>query len=75
MFDTIDSTFFLFYNDKTGKIIVGYNTNGKVDGISKYFMPENEGRILILKNGHKIKEIKNLQKNIEILFKILRCYV
>ena len=52
--------FFLSYNDKTGKIIVGYNANGKIDGIAKYFMPENEGRILILKNGHKIKEIKNL---------------
>ena len=54
--------FFLFYNDKTGKIIVGYNTNGKVDGIAKYYMPENEGRILILKNGHKIKEIKDLNE-------------
>ena len=53
--------FFLFYNDKTGKIIVGYNTNGKVDGIAKYFFPESEGRILILSNGHKIKEIKNLE--------------
>ena len=53
--------FFLFYNDKTGKIIVGYNTNGKVDGIAKYYMPEKEGRILILRNGHKIKEIKNLE--------------
>jgi len=38
--------FFLSYNDKTGKIIVGYNANGKIDGIAKYFMPENEGRIL-----------------------------
>jgi hypothetical protein len=53
--------FFLFYNDKTGKIIVGYNTNGKVDGIAKYFLPESEGRILILSNGNKIKEIKNLE--------------
>ena len=53
--------FFLFYNDKTGKIIVGYNTNGKVDGIAKYYMPEKEGRILVLRNGHKIKEIKNLE--------------
>ena len=53
--------FFLFYNDKTGKIIVGYNVNGKVDGIAKYYMPENEGRILILRNGHKIREIKNLE--------------
>ena len=52
----------MFYNDKTGKIIIGYNTNGKVDGIAKYFMPESEGRILILKNGHKIKEIKNLEE-------------
>ena len=51
----------MFYNDKTGKIIVGYNTNGKVDGIAKYFFPESEGRILILSNGHKIKEIKNLE--------------
>ena len=54
--------FFLFYHDKTGKIIVGYNTNGKVDGIAKYFMPDNEGRILILRNGHKIKEIKNFEE-------------
>ena len=53
--------FFLFYNDKTGKIIIGYHTNGKIDGIAKYFLPESEGKILILRNGHQIKEIKNLQ--------------
>ena len=54
--------FFLFYNDKTGKIIVGYNNNNKVDGIAKYFFPESEGKILILRNGHKIREIKNLEE-------------
>ena len=51
--------FFMFYNNKTGKIIVGFNANGKVDGIAKYFMPKCEGRLLIVKNGHKVKEIKN----------------
>ena len=58
--NNIQNGFFIFYNDKTGKIIVGYNTNGKVDGIAKYFMPNSEGRILIVKNGHKIKEIKDI---------------
>ena len=60
--------FFIFYNNKTGKIVVGFNANGKVDGIAKYFMPKNEGRLLIVKNGHKVKEIKdidNFEDNIE----------
>ena len=52
--------FFIFYNNKTGKIVVGFNANGKVDGIAKYFMPKSEGRLLIVKNGHKVKEIKNM---------------
>ena len=51
--------FFIFYNDKSGKIIVGFNANGKVDGVAKYFMPNKEGKLLLLKNGHKIKEIKS----------------
>jgi hypothetical protein len=58
--NNIQNGFFIFYNNKTGKIIVGYNTNGKVDGIAKYFMPKLEGRILIVKNGHKVKEIKDI---------------
>ena len=53
--------FFIFYNNKTGKIVVGFNANGKVDGIAKYFMPKSEGRLLIVKNGHKVKEIKNIE--------------
>ena len=52
--------FFIFYNNKTGKIIVGYNANGKIDGIAKYFMPKCEGKLLIVRNGHKVKEIKNI---------------
>lgn len=60
--------FFIFYNNKTGKIVVGFNANGKVDGIAKYFMPKSEGRLLIVKNGHKIKEIKDIQ-NIDNIIK------
>ena len=58
--NNIQNGFFLFYNNVTGKIVVGYNANGKVDGIAKYFMPKCEGKLLIVKNGHKVKEIKNI---------------
>ena len=35
--NNIQNGFFMFYNSKTGKIIIGFNTNGKIDGIVKTF--------------------------------------
>ena len=66
--NNVQNGFFIFYNNKTGKIIVGFNANGKVDGIAKYFMPKSEGKLLIVKNGHKVKELKSDQdmKNSDI---------
>ena len=66
--------FFIFYNNKTGKIIIGFNANEKVDGIAKYFMPKSEGRILLVKNGHKVKEIKDMENDESIRNKKLNKY-
>ena len=66
--NNIQNGFFMFYNNITGKIVVGYNANGKVDGIAKYFMPKCEGKLLIVKNGHKVKEIKDIYNITDINF-------
>ena len=57
--NNIQNGFFLFYNNVSGKIIIGFNSNGKIDGVTKVFKPNCEGKFLIVKNGHKLKEIQN----------------
>ena len=57
--NNLQNGFFMFYNTKTKKIIIGFNTNGNVDGIVKYFRGKQEGKLIIVKNGKKIKEIDN----------------
>ena len=59
--------FFIFYNLKNSKIIVGYNINGKIEGIVKYFRNKKEGKLIIVKNGKKIFEIENEDKIINYL--------
>ena len=65
--NNIQNGFFMFYNSKSGKIIVGFNTNGKIDGIVKIFKSDKEGKLLIVQNGHKLKEIKNEEEIAEYL--------
>ena len=57
--NNLENGFFMFYNTKYGKIIVGYNTNGKADGIVKYFKRQKEGKLIIIKNGRIIMEIED----------------
>ena len=54
--------FFMFYNTKSKKIIIGFYTNGRIDGILKYFKGNQEGKLIIVKNGRKLKEIDNEEK-------------
>ena len=60
--NNIQNGFFMLYNVKTKKIIVGFYTNGNVDEIVKYFSRKEEGKLIIVKNGKKIKEIQNEEK-------------
>jgi len=60
--NNIQNGFFMFYNSKSRKIIIGYNTNGKLDGIVKCFRGRTEGKLMIVRNGKKIKEIDNEEK-------------
>jgi hypothetical protein len=60
--NNLQNGFFMLYNIKSKKIIVGFYTNGKVDEIVKYFRRKEEGKLLIVKNGKKIKEIENEEK-------------
>ena len=53
---------FLLYNLKTKKIIVGFYLNGKVDEIVKYFRRKEEGKLMVVKNGKKVKEIEKEEK-------------
>ena len=53
---------FMLYNIKTKKIIVGFYNNGKVEEIVKYFRRREEGKLMVVKNGRKIKEIENEAK-------------
>lgn len=50
--------FFVFFNSKSGKIIIGYHINGKIEGFVKIFRENKEGSFLVIKNGHKILEIE-----------------
>lgn len=54
--------FFMFYNIKTRKIIIGFNKYGKIDGILKCFRGNQEEKLIIVKNGRKIKEMDNEEK-------------
>ena len=54
--------FFMFYIIKSKKIIIGFNNNGKIDGIVKYFKDKIEPKLFLVKNGRKIKEIDNEEK-------------
>ena len=63
----IQNGFFMFYNCKTGKIIIGFNTNGKIDGIVKIFKNKKEGKLLVVQNGQKLKEIEKEEKIREYL--------
>ena len=60
--NNLENGFFMFFNSKTKKIIIGFNTNGKIDGILKYYRGKSEGKLLIVKNGKKIKEIGDEEK-------------
>ena len=60
--NNIQNGFFLFYNNVSGKIIIGFNYNGKIDGVAKVFKPNCEGKFLIVKNGHKLKEIQSAEE-------------
>ena len=57
--NNLQNGFFMFYNTKSKKIIIGFNNNGRVDGILKYFRVQQEGKLIIIRNGRKIKEIDN----------------
>ena len=52
----------MFYNSISKKIIIGFNNNGKIDGIVKYFKDKIDPKLFIVKNGRKIKEIDNEEK-------------
>lgn len=60
--NNLQNGFFMFYNIKSGKIIVGYNTNGKVDGFVKYYKKKMEGKLIIVKSGRVIMEIADENK-------------
>ena len=65
--NNIQNQFFMFYNSKTGKIIIGFNTNGKIDGIVKTFKGKKEGKLSVVQNGHRLKEIETEDKILEYL--------
>ena len=65
--NNLQNGFFMFYNKKNDKMIVGYNNNGKVDRIAKYFRKEKQGKLIILKNCKKVKEIEEEDKIINYL--------
>ena len=52
----------MLLNTKSKKIIVGFFNNGNVDEIVKYFKRREEGKLIVVRNGKKIKEIENEQK-------------
>ena len=52
----------MFYNTKTKKIIIGFNYNGRIDGVVKYFRGRQEGKLILVRNGRKLKEIDNEEK-------------
>ena len=54
--------FLCFIVFKSKKIIIGFNNNGKIDGIVKYFKDKIEPKLFLVKNGRKIKEIDNEEK-------------
>lgn len=60
--NNVQNGFFMFYNSKSKKIIVGYNINGKIDGIAKYFKKGLEGKLIVIKFGKRIKEMTNEDK-------------
>ena len=60
--NNLKNGFFMFYNSKSRKIIIGYNTNGKLDGVIKCFRGRTEVKLIIARNGKKIKEIENEEK-------------
>ena len=60
--NNLENGFFIFFNGKTKKIIIGFKSNGKVDGIVKYFKGGKEGKLIIVRNGRKIKEINDETK-------------
>ena len=60
--NNIQNGFFMLYNIKTKKIIVGFYSNGKLDEVVKYFRRGQEGKLMLVKNGKKIKEIENEKK-------------
>ena len=68
--NNIQNGFFIFYNAKNGRIIVGNSINGKVEGIIKYFKSKNEGKLILLKNGIKNMEIEDPNKIENYLDKI-----
>lgn len=60
--NNLQNGFFMFYNTKTKKIIIGFNYNGRIDGVLKYFRGRQDGKLILVKNGRKIKEIDNQEK-------------
>ena len=63
----VKSGFFMFYNIKNSKIIIGYNNDGRIDEIAKYFKKDKEGKLIIIKNGKRIIEIEDEDKIIKYL--------
>ena len=60
--NNLQNGFFMFYNTKSKKIIIGFNINGRIDGMLKYFRGNQEEKLIIVRNGRKIKEIDNEEK-------------
>ena len=65
--NNVPNGFFMSYNTKNGKILIGFNNHGKVDGIAKYFRQKMEGKLIILKNRQKEMEIQEEDKIINYL--------
>ena len=51
---------FIYYNNDTEKIMVGFKVNGKLNGLCRTFVNRNDnvGRIAVFVNNKKEKEIK-----------------